>query len=260
MNLTICLVALSLLGTDRSPGREAPAISYQVRVLNMNGVEWRGAYYARLYPVKSQGGATVWTAGRETAQELAGCDPKGLKSPRVTSASQSAAHVFNRTNRKFSSGMNRMADGPFDHATQVAYTPSYEEVREGWAITLSGRKIDQGVLTCVVLDETTVAAVHQVALTENVGAKDCCAGEATCTTPSKKLACRIELPEIAQTSLDGEWLIPNNGVLVVSLGARTKADEGGKAVVSERLILIEATPMADADVKAASLTGGPSPL
>jgi hypothetical protein len=255
MNVALGLFALSLLGAEGPQStREAPDITYEIRVLKMSGLDWRGAYFSRLQPVASQGGATVWTVSSGTAHELAEKDPTAVRAPRVTAASRAVAHVFDRTTRKVASGLDRLADGPFDHATQVAYVPSYEEVREGWALTLSGRKIDQGVLACVVLDETRVAAVHQVALTEHVGTKPCCDGEGVCEADCKKVGYRIDVPELAHASAQGEWLIPNDGALLVSLGARTSADGEGKAVVVERLMLIEARPVHDEAVKRASLS------
>ena len=38
----------------------------------------------------------------------------------------------------------------------------------------------------------------------------------------------------------GEWLIPRGEALLVSFGAHTVADKDGKAVVKERLAIIEA--------------------
>ena len=194
-------------------------------------------------------GGSVWTASRETAEALAELDPNGLNAPRMTAASQGLAHLSDRGNRKVASGLTRLADGPFDHATQVAYTPQYEEIRDGLALTMTGRKLDQGVLACVVLDESRVAAVHHVALSENVPAKTCCASDSV--PACGKIASRIEVPEFVHASLAGEWLIPKDGVLVVSLGVQTTADAAGRAVVAERLVLIEAA--ADDSVAPASL-------
>jgi hypothetical protein len=277
MNFALGLFVLSWLGAEEAAEREsrthvcynvtavgfggqdlsscdAPTISYDVRVLKMNGLEWRGAFYSQLQPITSQKGGAVWTASRETAERLAELDPNGLKAPRMTASSQGLAHFSDRGNRKVASGLARLADGPFDHATRVAYTPQYEEIRDGLALTMTGRKLDQGVLACVVLDESRVAAVHQVALSENVSAKTCCASDST--PASAKIASRIEVPEVVHASLAGEWLIPNDGVLVVSLGVQTTADAAGRAVVAERLVLIEAT--ADDSVARASLEQ-PSP-
>src|SRR4051812_38662181 len=66
MNITLGLFALSLLGAEGPEPREAAAITYDVRVITMNGLEWRGAYFSRLQTVASQGGVTVWTTGHET--------------------------------------------------------------------------------------------------------------------------------------------------------------------------------------------------
>ena len=48
------------------------------------------------------------------------------------------------------------------------------------------------------------------------------------------------VPEMSQCEIAGEWLVPNGGALVVSLGVHTVADAEGKAVVRERLAVIEA--------------------
>ncbi len=50
----------------------------------------------------------------------------------------------------------------------------------------------------------------------------------------------LELPEIANQEVLGEWLIPNGECLLVSFGPHTEADKNGKAVVRERLAIIEA--------------------
>ena len=252
MNFALGLFTSSLLGADGSPKRQAPDISYEVRVLKINGLDWRGEFFSRLQPIASQSGATVWTTDRETADTLSERDPNGVKAPKVIMAPQAPAHIVHRTTRKITTGLNRMADGPFDHATRVAYTPSYDEIREGWAMTVSSRKIDQGVLACVVVEETRIDAVHQVSLTERVAAPACCEDEGVCASQGKKLASRIDVPEIAHAAAEGEWLIPNEGILVVSLGVQTSADEQGKAVVRERLVLIEARPIHDDTVRRAS--------
>ena len=46
---------------------------------------------------------------------------------------------------------------------------------------------------------------------------------------------------MSQCEVAGEWLIPNDGVLIVSMGVHTVADSSGKAVVRERLAVIEAS-------------------
>ena len=157
--------------------------------------------------------------------------------------------------------MTRLADGPFDHATKVAYTPTTKRSARGGRSPCSGRKLDQGVLASLPSRTRGVAAVHRVALTESVPAKECCreqaarraAGGMLAEKPGK-IASRIDIPEFAHSSVTGEWLIPCDGVLVVSLGVQTTADQAGKAVIAEHLVLIEAKPAADEAVKQASLS------
>jgi hypothetical protein len=50
----------------------------------------------------------------------------------------------------------------------------------------------------------------------------------------------VDLPEIANQEVLGEWLIPNGECLLVSFGPYTVADKDGKAVVRERLAIVEA--------------------
>jgi hypothetical protein len=253
MSFALGLFILSLAGAEGPESGAASRIAYDVRVIKIDGLEWRGRYFGQLQAVTSHGGGSVWTASRQTAARLAELDPNGLTAPRITAAPRAVAHLTDRTNRKVASGLTRLADGPFDHATQVAYAPHYEAIREGLALTITGRRIDQGVLACVALEETRVAAVHHVPLCEAVGTKACCDAEAGPQACAGKIASRIEVPEVAHAALVGEWLIPNDGALVASLGVRTTADEAGWAVVSERLVLIEASAPADGAIEPAVL-------
>jgi hypothetical protein len=251
MNLALGLIVLYLVGADGPSCGAGPEITYDVSVLTVQGLEWRSTFFAELQPVTSQGGGTVWTASGETARRLAELDSKVLRAPRMMAGPRAVAHISDRANRKVASGVTRLADGPFDQATRVAYTPHYEEIREGLALTLTGRKLDQGVLACMVVDETRVASVHQVALSESVKSTKCCATESgSCDA---KVASHIEVPEVVHAAVGGEWLIPKDGALVVSLGVETTADAAGKAVVLERLVLIEAAAPADAAVERASI-------
>ena len=203
----------------------------------MKGLGWRESLYSRLQPVTRQGGATVWTADHETVEALVARSSPVVRAPRVSSPEKAAARVTQSSTRKLATHLTRHADGPVDRAVPVSYTPDYEEVGEGFQMTISGREIDQGVLAWVLLEETRVAAVHQVMLTEFVTPRDAKAGE-------QKLNPKIDIPEVVKAGIEGEWLIPRDGAILVSLGAHTTADAEGKAVIHERLMLLEAQPVA----------------
>ncbi len=234
MNFAVGLMGLALLGADgTTTSKAARPIQYHVRVLEMNGLEWREGIYTKLAPVSRQGTATIWTADKETSRTLIERAGRVVMSPQVMAQSDAVAHFSQRTSRRVVSKLTRLADGPVDHAIAVAYSPDYEEVRDGCQFSVTGRRLDQGILAKVVIDETQVAAVHQVKLTEIVPARDN-RGEAGKLTP------QLEVPEVVSATVAGEWLIPTDGILLVSFGARTLDDGQGKAVVRERLMLVEA--------------------
>ena len=218
MKIALGLFAWVLLGTEGAPKPDTPLIRYDLRIVEMKGLGWRESLYSRLQPVTRQGGATVWTADRETVEALVARSSPVVRAPRVSSPEKAAARVTQSSTRKLATHLTRHADGPVDRAVPVAYTPDYEEVGEGFQMTISGREIDQGVLAWVLLEETRVAAVHQVMLTEFVTPKDAKAGE-------QKLNPKIDVPEVVKAGIEGEWLIPRDGAILVSLGA---AHHGGR--------------------------------
>ncbi len=233
MSIAPGFIALALVGAGGVANDEAAPIAYRVRFLEMDGPGWRETLYSQLRPVARRGTVTVWTAGRTALAALNGRAVSVVQAPRVIARSGGMAHLSMKKTRKVVTDLNRHADGPFDHATRVAYTPEYEDIRDGFNASVTGRKLDQGILARVVLDESRVVAIHQVTLTEAIEAKG------PSVEPSKA-APRIEVPEVVRGSVEGEWLIPNDEILIMSLGTFTTADEGGKAVVRERLAILEA--------------------
>lgn len=233
MRTFVVLLAASLVGAGGPKGPEAPHLIYQVKFLEMHGLGWRGSLSWQLQPVTRQGAATVWTASRETASKLAEAAAAVEAAPRVTSLPQVRATIFNTMTRRFVAEVSREADGPVNHASFVGFVPRVEDASEGYTAELSGRKLDQGVLTALTLVDRRVIAVHSVPLTEVLEPKPGQDGEKT------PVQVTIQIPEYARTEVSGEWLIPKNGVLVVSLGVHTVADPQGKAVVRERLAVFE---------------------
>ena len=153
------------------PRVDGPEITYQFQIVEMRGLEWRGGGIPGLKPVTSRGGVTVWTAPRDFLKALPeGAGKQVLMAPRVTALSQAAAHITTRKDRPF--------------VTQVAWRgetssprETTENVREGMAATVSGRCIDQGVLTQVVIEDTEVRSVHTLSLPNPAQARNDAAGE-----------------------------------------------------------------------------------
>ncbi len=86
-------------------------------------------------------------------------------------------------------------------------------------------------------------------------ASPCCTSslsEAPCAKADEAQAVAIEVPEIASQEIAGEWLIPKDGILLVSFGPHTVADQDGKAVIRERLAIVEAEGVTDGAVQRTS--------
>jgi hypothetical protein len=247
VRLFLALLAASLPGADAPQPSGGSMITYQYQILEMRGLEWRAALYPQLQPVAHQGSATIWTAPGCVVTTLVEKAERVVATPRVTANPQMKATVVQNKTRHFVSDMTRVTDNQVTTASFVGFAPRIDEATEGYSVVVSGRKIDQGVLTHFAIDDKQIVAVHPVKLTEV---------RETDKKQWDKLSATIQVPEFARVEVAGEWLIPNDGVLVVSLGAHTVADEKGKAVVRERLALVEAR--VDEGAKLSMFMAGPA--
>lgn len=308
-------VALAVVGGGPDTGRASAPIKYSVRYVETDGLQWREGVLTRLTPVTRQGSATIWTAPREVAFRLQQAGktahgPKIFLTPGAIASAGVPVHIVTRNDRR----LVTQASWNGEDGT-IATQP--ETVRTGTVATMTGRKIDQGVLVRVVLDDTQLLSVHKVSMasrshqmpdhaatraayhvtektdksaastarfvlgeieiissahgksaalsihrespgtsatksdpvalavthTHTQAHADCCTTAASCSTCSvdaETKAVSVEVPEIGNQEVAGEWLIPNNGILLVSFGPHTVADSEGKAAIRERLAIIEA--------------------
>jgi len=235
MSLVATLLAASLFGADAPGSPVGPMITYQVRYLELTGLEWRSAYSDRLTAVTRQGGSTVWTAPSEAVAELAAKADRVVTPPKLSSSVDAKATVYQNTTRKVVAEVAR-GDGANGSPTAVGFAPKFEDATEGFSATVSGRPMDQGVLANVAVRDKRITAVHNVAWTEP-------AGPAGAIRAGDPVRLTIQVPEVSQSGeVGGEWMLPKGGALVVSLGAHTAADADGRAVVRERLAVVEAWP------------------
>ncbi|QEH37129.1 hypothetical protein OJF2_57160 [Aquisphaera giovannonii] len=100
----------------------------------------------------------------------------------------------------------------------------------------------------------------KVSLTAN--AADKCPTKATTASPTcgevaKAAVARVEIPEVGQAQIAGEWLIPKDEVLLVAFGPHTVADKDGRAVVREHIAMITAEEVAKDEAKDAEPLGFP---
>jgi hypothetical protein len=125
-----------------------------------------------------------------------------------------------------------------------------------------GRKLDQGILVKLVIEDTEIRAIHRVKLART-GASACNDAQGCCPLASASPRdgdVAIEVPELGSQEVLGEWLIPHGELLLVSFGAHTVANPAGKATVKERLAIIGAEEVSLAStIHAASSSSSAQP-
>ncbi len=254
MGSGLLALTMAMVAADGPSCPPVETTTYRVRVLTLDGLDWRTSSYSRLQPVAHQGTSTIWTADRALAASLA--DRAKGESPchtimAVGEASMTKAEVIH-----YVAAMERVADGPMNQSSAIAFMPRPEQVEERFSIRVEGRKLDQGILTRIALEESHVDVIHGVPQTESLAPPAANStknvleiGEevrkfiktAMPTIPeATSITSSIQIPEVTRANVAGEWLIPNDGVLIVSLGVKTAADDKGMAVVRERVAVIEA--------------------
>lgn len=160
-------VVLAGLGGPNPPKAEGAQLTYTFKMVDIRGLDWRAARSQGLRPAASRGGVTVWTAPRDFLRSL----PEGtvkeiIAGPRLTSYEQAPAHITTRHGQPFVTQASwRGADLPPRETT--------EHVREGMAATIRGRRLDQGILTYLVIEDTSVTAVHSLKLPAPAPSQPC---------------------------------------------------------------------------------------
>lgn len=231
---------------------EPEQISYEVRVVDTPAAEWREAFYRHCKRVGREGRSTVWTVEEKTAaamvdRQLGSVATSVVQAPKVTAFAGASATIDTRHPRAFVVDVDRVADGPVDHAPSLAYHPSVDEIREGTTVSIDGRRTAAGVRAHVKLDSTWVGHVARAKTTETIQNKEY--GKTSVTAG-------FELPQVVEAKVEGDYEIPRDQMLLVSLGTATTVDARNHPVVMERLMMIAARPIVT-EAEEARLGRGP---
>ncbi len=250
MNLATGLLALVLMGSDGPGGPVEKGLRYDVRILEMPGVAWRGTLHEALEPISHQGRVCAWTMPRESSKTLTEAASNEISTPRLTGLENTSASLRVGQSTPFVSHLTRFADGPVGHAHAIALKPTVERAENALKIQVQGRRLDQGVLAQVEIVDTRIDRMLSYTYEEKIDGDN---GPVT-------LRGKAEVPEVSSSTAQGEWLIPSDGVLVVSLGLHTKVDKTGKAETLERLALVDVAVADRAPVAHRILPEGLPPL
>lgn len=291
--------AMVLMGAGAPPDlkSEPVNITYLVQYVDAQGLDWREAALADLKPISRQHGATVWIASAGAMTRIyramqANTGTNVVQAPKVVGRSGDPVHLHSRSDVSLATKVSFTGPSPRVES---------EKLRQGWMTTMAGRRLDQGILVRMVAENTAILAVHHVAAqsgaahptgaatvrsgvvrvpgkftmidgddeaatTEDEEKPACCAKDgaiaASATLTAEAAVVKIDVPEVDTQEVAGEWLIGPEEGLVVSFGVHTVADEHGKAIVRERLIVLRAhqTTPEEGSNKVAGAPVFPNPL
>lgn len=280
MHVWLALLAVALSGEDGSPTRNdlsvapgiearriegataatGPMISYEVHYVTIAGLDWRGKFCPQLTPIARQGGASVWAADAATLSEwMTFCqsDPKCniLQSPKVTTPAGGEVSLAHGESIYYVAHLERVADGPPNKASKLAFKPEIDRLHNGVRARLSlGRVEEQGLRARFVLERDRILAFQTSQYREMVTPIEndkvepkglLASGVNRLAQPrAASLGGMIQIPVVDSARVDGEWLIPTDGALIVSLGGVVKPGKvlGFGEVRSEELVVIRYRP------------------
>jgi hypothetical protein len=220
-----CGVVAFLVGTvapARGQGEtnEPPGVPLRVRVVEMNGLEWRGRAWAWLDLLENKGTTLVWATDARTLGGIV-----GGAATESTLATGERGDQATPSAHRFVAWLHRKADGPPGRATQIGFAPVVDKVVNGTDVAATGRRDGDGLTIKATVRDSRIIEVHTVVC------KD------TPRTPGSVapiVAGSIQVPEVFTAAVDGTWRIEPGEALVISLGAFSVA--GGQR---ERLVLID---------------------
>jgi len=233
-----------------------------------------------MQPVTRQEGTAVWSldpAGFKELLELCQADPRSnvLQAPKMTARVGDPARMTSEETHQYVASVKRVADGPPNRSTRLAFEPQLDKVHNGVRVNiLSSQLKGQNLFARVVIDENRLVAIHMVKYTEAVQPKPGADPEVSRASFLNRLNpnhgpraaainATIQVPEVDSRRVEGEWLIPSDGALLVSLGPRALHERGFQQKgYEEHLIAITARPLAEpaqAPVQRPATAGSPKP-
>jgi len=272
-------MVVSRAGVPATKG--GPTVAFEIRDIRVSSPEWRGKLFVRMQPVTRQEGSAVWSldpAGFKELVELCQADPRSniVQAPMMTARVGDPARMTSEETHQYVAAVKRVADGPPNRSTRLAFEPQLDKVHSGVRVNiLSSQLKGQNLFARVVIDENRLVAMHTVKYTETVQPKPGADPEVTKASFLERLNpnhgphaaainATIQVPEVDSRRVEGEWLIPSAGALLISLGPRALHERGFQQFqqkgYEEHLIAITARPVAEpVDAPAPRPVRGASP-
>jgi hypothetical protein len=281
MQAILGLLMAALIGIDETPGattarkvtvsrtsagvpgpKSGPVVAFEIRDIRVSSPEWRGKLLPRLQPVTRQEGTAVWSldpAGFTELIEFCHADARSniVQAPKMSARVGEPARMTSEETVQYVASLKRVADGPPNQSTRLALEPQVDKVHNGVRVNiLSSQLKGQNLFARVVIDENRLVALHTATYTEGVKPKPDVDPEVSKASFLDRLNpnhgphgavinATIQVPEVDSRRVEGEWQIPSEGALLVTLGPRAVHEKGFRKGYEEHLIAITARPVAE---------------
>jgi len=176
-------------------------VTNEIHFFEMNGLDWKEAISPKLRLVKTSPGFRVWTGEAGVLGELRKRMKGEIQAPRVTAEENGLATVNNTHNVFYAASVTWVGTKNSGHG---GFQPTVGKVQNGTVVSVSGRKIDQGMLVRVHIDNKKLLGLDAVPVRSPVT-----------EVPITAVTHKVRLNQLQQ---EGEWLIPNGELLVLSVG------------------------------------------
>jgi hypothetical protein len=250
-------------------------VSFEIRDIRVTSPDWRGKFLTRLQLVTRQESVAVWALDQVGYQQLLDhclADPRTnvLQAPKMVAAVGGPARMSSEEAVSYVAAVVRKADGPPNQATRVAFEPQVDKVHNGVRVhVLSSQIKDNSLFARMVIEEHWLVAFHTTTYSEIVRPKGSPDRAVVRTSFLDRLNpprgpqpaainATIQVPEVDSRRIEGEWRIPSNGALLVSLGPRG-GDKGFLRSYEEHMVAISAWPAAEAAGPATAGTAAAAP-
>lgn len=207
-------------------------VQLRIRVLEVEGLEWRERIWPFAKSMDRQGATTVWTADANTLGWISGFAKKETTFPTPTDDDKEAPSV--QTVSNYIASLERITNTP-GKATSLAFKPIRSTINDRTTCDLSGLRDPQGVLVKGLIQDTNLLGFDSVQCSE------------TFTYPKSTgrkptiIHAVYQLPELVETRVEGSWKMPKGQGLVIGLGIHSVEDaKAGGFVTRERLVMIDA--------------------
>ncbi len=141
-----------------------PLVAFEIRDIRVSSLEWRGKLLLRMQPVTRQEGSAVWSldpAGFKELIEVCEADPRSnvVQAPKMTARVGDPARLTSEETHQYVAAVKRVADGPPNRSTRLAFEPQLDKVHNGVRVNiLSSQLKGQNLYARVVIDENRLVA------------------------------------------------------------------------------------------------------